>query len=345
VQATKEVPLVCSRNNFRVSCLVALLPAAAAWGEPHAPAANPQIVLSGFMDLQWEPGADGQERKIHRLGQAEIDVDAEIAPGVGLCLAPSWDPVAEAFGVGTAAVNLRFGAGGVDAVCRERHIEGTGILAGRFDVPFGIDWMLYPSIDRPLISMPLPVAATHGGWNADGVLVYGATGPLNGMLHATSGFDHSRVLDSGGEAIWTSRHAVGGRAGAVPWTGCAAGLSAAGIDALEDGRSQLLVGLDLSLNNGPLGVRGEFLRHRADAEEDLVGEGWYLAAQWNFGPAYGIARWDSWRPQGAARDRRLSLGAGVPVRGAMILRAEYEWWPDAGRDDRLVLQVAAGFGR
>ena len=332
-------------NTFRLSCLALLLPVTVACGGTLGGEAAPGIVFSGFMDLQYEPGADGRERKIHRLGQAEIDVDAALAPGVGLCLAPSWDPVAEAFGVGTAAVNLRFGAGSVDAVCRERHIEGTGILAGRFDVPFGIDWMLYPSIDRPLITMPLPVAATHGGWNADGVLVYGAAGPFNGLLHATSGFDHSRELESGGEAIWTSRHAVGGRAGAVPWAGFAVGLSAATIDALEDGRSQLLVGLDLSLTTGPLIVRGEFLRHRADAEQDHVDEGWYLAAQWDFGPAYGIARWDAWQPEGQAQDRRLSLGVGVPVRGAVVLRGEYEWWPDAGRDDRLVLQLAAGFGR
>jgi hypothetical protein len=332
-------------NTFRLSCLAALLPATAALAEPPARAETPPAVLSGFMDLQAEPGADGQDRKIHRLGQAEIDVDAEIAPGVGLCLAAAWDPATEAFGVGTAAVNLQFGAGGVDAVCRERHLDGTGFVAGRFDVPFGIDWMLYPSIDRPLITMPLPVAATHGGWNADGVLVYGTTGAVNGLLHATTGFDHSRVLDAGGEAIWTGRHAVGGRAGAVPWRGFALGLSAATIEALENGNSQLLLGLDLSWTTGPLAVRGEFLRHRTDAEEDHVDHGWYLATQWDLGPAYGIVRWDEWHPEGRARDRRLSVGAGVPVRGVVILRGEYEWWPDAGRDDRLVLQIAAGFGR
>jgi hypothetical protein len=177
------------------------------------------------------------------------------------------------------------------------------------------------------------------------VLVYGSTGAVNGMLHATSGFDHSRVLDSGGEAIWTGRHAVGGRAGAVPLRGLAVGLSAATIDALEDGRTQLLLGVDASAVTGPLHLRGEFLRHRTDAEEDHVDKGWYLAAQWDFGAAYGIVRWDEWQPEGLARDRRLSLGAGVPVRGAVILRAEYEWWPDEGREDRLVLQIAAGFGR
>jgi len=295
---------------------------------PHAASADDfesHVTVSGFMDLQWEPGADGRERKIHRLGQAEIDVDAEIAPGVGLCLAPSWDPVTEAFGVGTAAINLRFGEGGPDHICRERHIGGSGVVAGRFDVPFGIDWLLYPSIDRPLVTMPLPVAATHGGWSADGVLVYGSTGAVNGMLHATSGFDHSRVLDSGGEAIWTGRHAVGGRAGAVPRRGLAVGLSAATIDALEDGRTQLLLGVDASAVRGPLHLRGEFLRHRTDGEEDHVDKGWYLGAQWDFGAAYGIVRWDEWQPEGLARDRRLSLGAGVSVRGAVILRAEYEW--------------------
>lgn len=304
----------------------------------------PEVALGGFMDLQSEPGADGTETPIHRLGQAELDVDALIAPGVGLCLAAAWDPVTEAFGVGTAAVNLRFSPGDPAALCRGEIGDQTGLVAGRFDVPFGIDWLLYPSIDRPLVTMPLPVAATHGGWNADGLLGYGALGRWSVMVHATTGFDHSRVLDSGGEAIWTGRHAVGGRLGLAPWSGVSLGASAAGIEAIEDEQSQFLAGWDFFVTRGSLTVRGELLRLRTRGPEEHLDHGWYVAGQWDFGPWYGIARWDEWQPENQPRQRRLSLGAGMPVRGAVVLRAEYELWPDAGAADRLVLQVAAGFG-
>ncbi|MFN2371067.1 MAG: hypothetical protein ABR506_07930 [Candidatus Krumholzibacteriia bacterium] len=305
----------------------------------------PRVFLSGFMDLQWEPDADGTTSRVHRLGQAEFDLDAEIAPGVGLCLAPAWDPVTEAFGVGMAAVTLQFTPGDPAALCRGELGGQTGLMAGRFDVPFGIDWLFYPSIDRPLVTMPLPVAATHGGWNADGVMAYGAAGPWNGIIHATTGFDHSRVLDSGGEGIWTGRQAVGGRLGVALWPGVSLGASAAGIEAVEDQQRQFLAGWDLFVERGPATLRGELLRLRPRGPEEHLDHGWYVAAQWDFGAAYGIVRWDEWRPEGLARERRLSLGAGVPVRGAVVLRGEYELWPDAGRADRLVLQVAAGFSQ
>lgn len=305
----------------------------------------PQVTLSGFLDLQWEPDADGTTSRVHRLGQAEFDLDALIAPGVGLCLAPAWDPVTEAFGVGTAAVNLQVTPGDPAAFCRGEVGDQTGLVAGRFDVPFGIDWLLYPSLDRPLVTMPLPVAATHGGWNADGVMAYGAAGSWNAMLHATTGFDHSRVLDAGGEGIWTGRQAVGGRLGVAPWPGVSLGASAAGIEAVEDRQRQFLAGWDLFVARGRATVRGELLRLRTRGPEEHLDHGWYAAAQWDFGAAYGIARWDEWRPEGLPRQRRLSLGAGVPVRGAVVLRGEYELWPDAGRPDRLVLQVAAGFSQ
>lgn len=313
------------------------LPAAAA-----APF-TPQVGLSGFLDLQIEPDADGRERRVHRLGQAELDVDAEIAPRVGLCLAPSWDPVTEAFGVGTAALNLQFSPGDLVAVCRDRGPGWTGLLVGRFDVPFGIDWMLYPSLDRPLVTMPLPVAATHGGWNADGVLLYGAAGAWNALVHSTTGFDHSRVLDSGGEGIWTGRHALGGRLGWVPAAGIALGASAAAIQAVEDRHSQFLAGGDLFVRRGPASLRGEFLRLRTRADEVHLDHGWYLAGQWDLGGPYAIVRWDAWQPEHQAHERRVSWGAGVPLHGAVMVRAEYEWWPGAANPDRLVLQVAAGF--
>jgi hypothetical protein len=313
-------------------------------GDPPAAGADNRPVLSGFMDLLAEPGADGRDDRVFRIGQAELDIDARVAEGVGLCLAPAWDPAGERLVLGTAIINLRLNGAGLENFCRERHLGRAGVVAGRFDVPFGIDWLLYPSIDRPLVTMPLPVAASHGGWNAEGVMLYGATGIVNGVLHATDGFDSARALAAGGEDVWTGREAVGGRAGVVPRRGWSLGVSAAAIDAVEDDHFQTLLGLDLIAEHGPWLVRGEYLRRRAEGFGDHVDHGWYAACQWRFGGAYGIARWDEWRPEDQPREKRLSLGAGVPLHDGVILRGEYEWWPAEGRADRLTLQIAAAFG-
>ncbi len=300
--------------------------------------------IGGFMDLQWSPGAAGGDDPVFSLGQAEVGLAAAVNDRTDAALALAWDPDTDEVGLGCATVNLRFGPGDPGSICRHRHLPGSGILAGRFDVPFGVDWLTYPSIDRPLISAPLAVDAAHGSWNADGVLGYASSGPGNVIVHATGGFDRERALADGSAAAWTGRQAFGGRIGAVPVQGFAPGLSAAWVDAVEDGRSLALVGLDLTVDVGRWFMRAEWLQVSSRGAEDHDDHGWYAAVQHAVGPGYGILRWDEWRPEGQPRDRRLCLGAGLPVGAGLVLRAEYEWWPDEGRDDRLALQAAAAFG-
>ncbi len=299
---------------------------------------GPQIKLSGFADLVYSSATPTPEDTFVRSNQAELGIETLLSPRVGFFMAPSWD--GEAMSLATAYV--QFENHSTDEYVFSRHLTGVGFVAGRFDVPFGIDWLSYPSIDRPLITPPSGVLGTHEGWNADGVMFLGCRKWFNLIVHATGGNDLVRETSAGDTEEWWGRHAEGGRLGVVPLEGLSLGGSAAIITAAHH-RQRRLLGADAMLRSGRLDMRAEYIDHRADADgQRFEDHAWYVQGQWDFGPAYGIARWDVLEAaSGTARS--VSIGAGVPVDEGVILRGEYR--ADLGDDEQNVfyLQLAAGF--
>jgi hypothetical protein len=301
------------------------------------------LTVGGFFDLLWEPDPADPARAVFRLGQAEVDIDATLSPRVGVCLAPAWNPDEESLGIGTMALNWQWSDEGLENFCRHRHVRRSGVLVGRFDVPFGIDWQVYPSLDRPLVTAPLVVQRTHGGWNSDGVMVYGARGLFNATAHATSGFPHARYRATPRPATWTPRAVYGGRLGVVPVTGWAAGVSGAWMDIVEADHAMSLTGVDLEILTGAFGLRGEAIRHRAtDGARTGTTDGVYLEGRYGPGRPYGIARWDAvWDADGTV-EKVLALGLGYRAQETVVLRAEYGLDLTGRGEDRLLLQLAAG---
>ena len=296
-----------------------------------------QIFLTGFMDVVFASHTVDPEQPLLAINQAEISVEAVVAPRIAMSITPAWD--GETMSLATAYV--QFDRHSTDEYYFSRHLSGYGMLVGRFDVPFGLDWMAYPSIDRPLITPPDAVLGTHGGWNADGILVLGGVGIVNGILHATGGYDFARETMDGGQE-WQARHAEGGRVGLVPLTGLSLGASGAIVTAAHD-RELHLSGLDAMLRTGRLDLRAEIIRHRTEADGlHTTDEGWYVQGQWDPGPAYVIARWDVML-DGIDDTRSLSLGAGVPLNPWVILRSEYSAAVGGNGRDTWYLQMAAGF--
>ncbi len=52
---------------------------------------------------------------------------------------------------------------------RTEEDEHAGIVIGKFDVPIGLDYLSFASPDRPVVSQPLIIEKTIGGWNDVGV--------------------------------------------------------------------------------------------------------------------------------------------------------------------------------
>jgi hypothetical protein len=83
--------------------------------------------------------------------------------------------------------------------------KGLHIQAGRFDVPFGNDWLFFASKDSVSISRPLTTELVmEGGYNDTGFRVLGNNGSVNFNAFLLHGFSSGRL--------------VGGRVGLTPFS-------------------------------------------------------------------------------------------------------------------------------
>lgn len=71
---------------------------------------------------------------------------------------------------------------------REETINHTGIIIGKFDMHFGLDFMSFASPDRPIVSQPLVYEKTIGGWNDIGVDFHILHNNLSFHIWAVNGF-------------------------------------------------------------------------------------------------------------------------------------------------------------
>ena len=85
---------------------------------------------------------------------------------------------------------------------------GFHVQAGRFDLPYGVDYQYFASVDRPSISAPITTERIQlGGYNSDGIRLYGTEGMFDYTLYAVD----SLYGDNGsavGEGWRSSRHEI-----------------------------------------------------------------------------------------------------------------------------------------
>ncbi|HQV33891.1 MAG TPA: hypothetical protein PKV71_18535, partial [Calditrichia bacterium] len=280
----------------------------------------------------------------YQLGQVEVDLDAAVNERVGLSVAIAYDAEGESFGLGAFTVDFRLGDNTGEGLFSAAWLESAGIVAGMFDVPFGLDWQVYPSIDRKLISAPLVVGSTHDGWNDYGVQGYLQTSRLNAVVFGTNGYDGEFALPS--EEIYTreTTAALGGRLGIMPWSGLEIGGSYARFLS-EDSRDNLhLAGLDFQLHFKSFTAKGEYIRQRENwrtFDPVRVG-GFYLQGmyEWGqFGLISRVERSDDPENEGEKLER-FGLGGVWRVVENAEIRLEQQFTHNS---DATLLQLVVGF--
>ncbi|MGY6278226.1 hypothetical protein [Methylomonas sp. MgM2] len=146
------------------------------------------------------------------------------------------------------------------------------IQAGRFDLPFGIDYQHFAARDRITVTPPLTTSVMQlGGYNADGIRSYGAWNNLNFSVFGTDAFYN----DKG--------HIIGGRLGVRfgerpysvhnPGKGIEFGIShLSQLDGDNDNRISVY-GADLSIDYGAWHLENElmFLQTHRDQTFDADG--------------------------------------------------------------------------
>lgn len=245
----------------------------------------------------------------------------------------------------------------------------VGFKAGQFNVPFGLDWRTYKSINRPLVSIPTVIANTHRGWNDLGVEMHGKLTWANWSAFAVNGFGTSSTLRLPDRPLPISLTAGAGDAASddvVPTEAYGARFGLVMNDHIEFGTSfaagytdnnaqdERLFGFDITGKAENLELKAEFINHqrnRVGGKESVFG--YYAQGRYNFGERwFGVVRQDAFNadgtvvyPMNVAMTSTLlstSAGCGYRVGPNAQFRVEYQL-AEGSNNDTVYLQTAVGF--
>jgi len=314
------------------------------------------IEWSGFFDVVGSARRAADDETQFGLGQAEIDLASQLSNRVAVEAAVAYNNETGNFELGAALVDIHlFSREEGERHTRSFGIDHTYVLAGQFDVPFGIDYHVYPSIERKLVTAPLVVDLTHGGWNDYGVQFGLEAAQANFVCYWVNGFESSlEVLDEAqtlatGEEVYeeintSPADAFGTRLGITPFSWLEIGSSlAAGWN--SSGRDEMiLVGADIQLALNNLEIKGEYISHslnRTIAEEN--NRGWYAQATYSvFSNAFVTTRYGSFKSEQQDWYGQGSVGLGYALADGVELRWESSIHEN-GEDNQNFVQLVAGF--
>jgi hypothetical protein len=239
---------------------------------------------------------------------------------VNVSTAIVFDGTEDAFGLGAFVIDCGIAGDGDGYVFQSKRISKSGVSFGRFDVPFGIAYLQYPSVENRLISLPQAVDLTHGAWNDIGAQGYVVGEHWTAVGYVVNGLEHPTAPDE----VAPSRTAAGGRLSAKVDELIEVGGSAA-LDFAAEGPVMGLFGGDLQTTLGPVDLRGEYLLRQVKVPGLAeFTHGIYGQARVQVEPAFLVARYDTVLEGASALDRRLTGGAGVAVFPQGEVRAVYE---------------------
>lgn len=332
-------------NTFRI-CASGILVICLIMG---GSALGSELDISGFVDVISTYQSSQNDQNEFGLGQAEVDIENELSERSSIAVAIAYNNEDAVFELGEAEIGLNVWKS------ENSFFSSVDVTAGQFDVPFGIDYNVYPSIDRKLVTSPLAVDLTHDGWNDFGVRL-NATSPLwNLVVFGVNGFESSCMVsdaaqslslgvDVGDEVNTTPANAFGGRVGITPVPNFEFGGSfAVGINESNE-NEMAMYGGDVQWSMNQFDFKGEYIAHslnRSIEQEDNAG--YYFQGIYNFDRTFLVGRYDSFQPDGADWCNRYSVGAGYSVVENIEVRFETQIDNENSDNNQNYLQLVAGF--
>ena len=303
------------------------------------------VEIFAFGDFMYRIEEDAPDN--FAIGQLEMDITQDLIDEVTITAAIAYDGESESIGVGAFTIDGRI-LGSDDSYLRKTTaIDSLGVIFGQFDVPFGIDYLEYASIDRRLVTGPIAVDGTHGGWNDLGAQVYLIAPRFNAVLYGVNGYGYETVeQDAAGNQIafeHPTAMALGGRLGVRGVEQLEVGGSLATFFNADAELTQMLAGGDLSLDVASLAVKGEYIYAAQGMEMDGTTRthGFYGGALYDFDPVFVTGRYSMLWPDGESDEKQLSVGVGVKVFENAEIRVEYATSLETG-GSMAFIQLAGG---
>ena len=208
--------------------------------------------------------------------------------------------------------------------------DRLGLQVGLLDMPFGIDYQVFATPDRKLVTPPLVTELMmDGGWGDVGVNFHGSAPRLNCNVYVVNGMGEDSGVPVNQITDNNNSKTAGGRLGFLPIKDLEFGFSYAQGPYLDGAARQALsrIGGDIQFVYERLQIKGEFVM----GGEEVPGasknehEGLYLQL---LGEAtekvYGVARYGYWKPKGGDKVTRTTIGLGYDLGENISLRSEYQ---------------------
>jgi len=281
-----------------------------------APPVFAELEISGFIDVLFE-GRQGEDTTFG-MGAFEVDFAAEFSASVAF----EGAVVVEGDEVGLGQTMLDF------ALVDE---DKLGLQIGLLDMPFGIDYQVFATPDRKLVTPPLTTELMmDDGWSAIGVNLHGSVPRLNYNVYVVNGMGEDSGVPVNHQLSDNNKgKTVGGRIGVSPVDNLELGFSYAQGPYLDGTAEETLsrIGGDIQFVYQSFHIKGEYIKGEKEVPggPDNEHEGFYIQLLGQgTEKLYGVARYGYWKPKGADRITRISIGLGYDLAENISLRGEYQ---------------------
>lgn len=325
-----------SGGQLEPEALVDVKPAAADVGPKPAIGELLPIDLTAFGDIFY--ALEPTEPDAFHIGSLEIDIALKLVPFVTAFGGVAYDADEGAMKLASFTVDCGLWGKDEHAFWPSRVFDASGLLIGKFDVPFGVAYLQYGAPNNRLVTLPGAVRATHDGWNDLGAQFYGSVSLANLVAYLVNGSGLPMA-----EAA-SAHKAIGGRLGLKPlgvWEpersfelgGSLARTVGAGSNPL------MLWGADISVAAAGAELKNELIV--LDPAEGPSIRGFYTQLMYTVDPLFLAARYGSTFEANVIRERPVTLSAGVEIIPQGEVRLMYQRDLEVG-GTMLLVQIAAG---
>mgnify|MGYP006295099905 CR=1 FL=1 len=316
----------------------------------HSNVLGQDIEFSGFVDVQYAKSQSiSEEYDQFQYGQFELDVSAPVNRWMTAEGAIALNPHEEKFepGAGFFDINLLANRSPSQFSGKKPFLHTAGLWIGQFDVPFGIDYEVIPSVNRSLVHSPLINEQTIDCWNSVGMTFHASGSMWNIKMFGVNGF---------GDAV-----SLGGRVGLKLDRETEVGFSYSKDVFTESTNPHEIFGADIEWRNQQFTGKGEAIytsglyqgacpgETNMDAHYGFYFQGKYDVLAFRNHPFFLVGRIGSWIPendfdidgQKIEQVNRLTAGIGMPIGYNSEVRAEY--LTDGQETSVVTMQLVVGF--
>lgn len=301
--------------------------------------AQAEVEVTGFVDVLGQ--AQQGEATTFGMGAYEVDFVWEYSPR--LYFEGAVVVEGEEVGLGQTFVEFK--------PLKEKYRDILAIQAGFFDMPFGLDYEVYATPDRKLVTSPLVTEQMmDGGWGDIGINFCGSYWLVNYNLYGVNGFGEDNGDPVNQLADNNDGKTFGCRLGFSPMEDVEVGISYAGGPYLDDNTEDLLqrMGAHLKFSWEKIEGKGEYVFGKQDIlGKDAQEENSYYVQLLGklTDELYTAARFGGWKPKGESEISRITTTLGYDLSENISLRLEYQFNIETPRvkNDLFSLQTVVCF--